>query len=110
MINLNISCYSTFFQLLSGSKVFIAFTVFSVFLPRSFSYTSPSWFTMNVLIPAGRFDNDDLFLDLHDLFFGRFQVARCLCLCPKRLYGIHNILLLGEKGVAHLLRPVEFFT
>ena len=58
---------------------------------------------------TGGFDDDDLLIDLDNLFLGRFQVARCLRLCPKLLDRPHDILLLCEERVAQFLCPVDFF-
>jgi len=48
-------CSSAFCQLELGLYSFIALARASVFLPRSFSYTTPSWLTTNVITP------DDLY-------------------------------------------------
>src|SRR5262249_3707959 len=42
---------SDFVQLLSGLKAFMAPARVAVVGPRSFSYTTPSWLTMNVITP-----------------------------------------------------------
>jgi hypothetical protein len=49
-----------------------------------------------------------LFFDDHLLFGGGLEIAFGICFCPKLLYGVHNLLLLGKKGIAQVSGPVKF--
>ncbi len=47
-------------------------------------------------------------LDGDSLLGVRIEIPRLVRAGPQTLNGIENIFLLGKKGVAKILRPVEF--
>ena len=48
-------------------------------------------------------------MGFNHLLLGRLQIAGSISFGTQRLHGIHDIVLLSQKGITELLRPVELF-
>jgi len=59
----------------------------------------------------GLFNNNNVLvilgLSLDYLFLARLQRALGLCFRAHALHGIHHVLLLGEKGIPQVCRPLD---